>query len=288
MLKTILLVCIFAFQLFSFELQSVYFVDSKEIKLKDIVLDAKTNIVLYKIDKNRYTKKIKTTKLLKLLEKHGYNSYKSSSRYVRFVKKSPIDTSKIESDLAEIYQENYPNITIKDIIIIPRGYISALPNNYNISVQSKAHLSKEGTLSIKTVKNKKIFFDYIVNATVSVYFSKGNLQKWETISALNTIKKSIVLDRFRTLPISIAHLNVSQSKRNLKAKKILTVRDIQTLHLVKKNANVNVHLKDGNLDISFLAKALQNGRLNDIITVKKRNQERLRVRIIGKNMVELK
>lgn len=288
MLKKLFLLLFVTLHLFSFELHSVYYVESKNIQLKDIAPHAQDDVVLYKIDINRYTKKVKTKHLLKVLKNYHINPMKTSSRYIRFIQKSPIDTSKIKSTLSNLYQEYYPNMKINSIVIMPRSYIASLPLKYDVSMHKKAYLSKDGVLSIKTLENKKIFFDYTVDADLDVYFSRGKLRKNEKISVLNTTKKKIHFDKFRALPISINQLNISQSKRNLKARKVLTSRDIQTLHLIIKGSNVNVNLNDGNINISFLAKALQNGRLNDIITVQKSNKQRLRVRIIGKNMVEIK
>ena len=70
--------------------------------------------------------------------------------------------------------------------------------------------------------------------------------------------------------------------------RILTQRDITTLNLISRGSSVNVILKDKNLNISFLAKALQNGKLNDIITVQKNNNEKVKVKVIGRNRAEIR
>ena len=288
MLQKIFLLLLLTFPLFSFELHSVYYIESKDITLKDIIPKVQEDVVLYKINAKKYTKKIKTKDLIEVLKKYHTKPIKTTSRYIRFIQKSPIDTSKIKSMLLNLYQDYYPSMTIKSVFIMPRGYVDSLPYDYDISINKKAHLSKESVISIKTLQNKKIFFDYKIDASLYVYFSRGRLHRNDKISTLNTIKKKIHFDKFRALPININHLNKSQSKRNVKSEKILTIRDIQTLHLVQKGSNVNVNLKNKNINISFLAKALQNGILNDIITVQKSDKQRLRVRIIGKNQVELK
>ncbi len=282
------LLLFFTIHLFSYELSSVYYVNSKNIQLQDIIPSAKPDISLYKINKYKYTKKVKTKNLIALLNQHGFNLLQSSSRYIRFIQKSPIDTSDIKLILIKNYKEHYPDIKINSVLIMPRGFIKSLAKKFQVSLHQKAYLSKEGTLSIKSIDNKKLFFDYLIDANLYVYTSKIKLHRDDRISTLNTMKKSIIFDKFRALPINISHLNTSQAKRNLKAGKILTIRDIQSLDLVKKNAHVSVSLKNGNINISFFAKALQNGKLQDIITAQKTNRQKIRVRIIGKNMVELK
>ncbi len=288
MLQKIFLLLFFTIHLFSYELHSVYYVDSKNIQVQDIIPNAKPNISLYTINQHKYTKKIKTKDLIALLSQYAYKITKSSSRYIRFIQKSPIDTSNIKSQLIENYKEHYPDLKINSVLIMPRGFVKSLAKKFQVSLNKKAYLSKKGTLSIKTIDNKKLFFDYLIDANLYVYTSKRKLHRGDRVSTLNTIKKNIVFDKFRALPINISHLNTSQAKRNLKVGKILTIRDIQSLDLVKKNAHVSVSLKNGNINISFFAKALQNGKLQDIITVQKNNRQKIRVRIIGKNMVELK
>lgn len=287
LIRTIFLLFI-ALDLFSLTLNSIYYVNSKNIKLQDIVPDADYDVTLYQIELNRYTKKIKSKELIKTLSKHGFKSVESSSRYVKFIKKSPIDLSKIQSKVTNIYKEKYPDISIDSVIIMPRGYIKSLPPKYEVVMKGKSHLSNNGTLSIKTLDNKKMFFDYLVDADITVYVTKVSLRRGDRVSSLNTSKKKVNFDKFRSLPINVKQLNISQLKRHLKSQSIITARDIETLNLVKKGSIVNVNLNNNNINISFSAKALQNGKLRDIITVQKRNKERLRVKVVGKNMVEIK
>jgi flagella basal body P-ring formation protein FlgA len=48
-----------------------------------------------------------------------------------------------------------------------------------------------------------------------------------------------------------------------------------------------VSLNSNNISISFTVKALEDGKVNDIIRVEKSNGKRLRVRVIGKNKAEM-
>ena len=273
--------------LFSLTLNSTYYVHSKNIKLQDIVQDAPYDVTLYKIEETRYTKRVKSRKLIELLKKHGFEDITSSSRYVQFIKKSSIDTSQIEENIRVLYKEKYPSINIRSILIMPRGYIKSLPLEYEVQMQKKAHLSNNGTLSIKTLDKKKLFFDYTLDATVNIYIAKKLLKKGDRLSALNTTKKNIQFHKFKAMPITEVQLNFIQSKRNMRAETILTSRDIENLHLVKRGSNVSVNYKNNTINISFSSKALQNGKLNDIITIQKRDKTRLRAKVIGKNRVEI-
>ncbi|MBC8238597.1 MAG: flagellar basal body P-ring formation protein FlgA [Helicobacteraceae bacterium] len=274
-------------QIFALTLGDSYYVDSKNIKLQDIFPQASYDITLYQIETNRYTKKIKSRELIELLKEHGFKDITASSRYVHFTQKSPIDTSKIKTEIIRFYKSKYPGIEIKSIILTPRGYIKELPQEFEVHLQKKAYLKNDGTLSIKTIDKKKLFFDYVLDAQLYIYTAKKKIQKGTRLSLINMSKKSVRLDRFKAMPINDTHLNTSQSKRKFKTDTVVTIRDIQTLNLVKRGSNVNVSFNDKNINISFSAKALQNGKLNDIITVQKSNKKRLSVKVVAKNKVEI-
>ncbi|WP_455755908.1 flagellar basal body P-ring formation chaperone FlgA [Sulfurimonas sp.] len=288
MLYKVILLLLLTLDLFSITLQSSYYVNSNNIKLLDIVPHAKYDVTIYKIDRSRYSKKVKSKELIKLLEKHDITDIKTSSRYIKFTKKSPIDTSKIKTEVINIYKEKYPDIKIKSLSIMPRGYIKTLPKNYKVNMHKKAHLSNSGTLNIKTPKKKKLFFDYIVDAEIDVYISKTKIKRGLKISTLNTIKKSVNFEKFKALPITVQQLNNTQIKRNINKDYIITLNDIETIDIVNKGSNVNVSLQNKNINISFSAKALQNGKLNDIIRVQKNSGEKIHVKVTGKNRAEIK
>ena len=274
-------------QIFALTLGDSYYVDSKNIKLQDIIPDASYDLTLYKIEANRYTKKIKSDELIELLKEHGIRDLVASSRYVHFTQKSPIDTSKIKTEIIKYYTSKYPSIDIKSISLTSRGYIQELPKDYEVHLQSKAYLRNDGTLSIKTIDKKKLFFDYVLDAQLSIYIAKREVQRGTRLSLVNMTKTNIKLDEFKAIPIDDTHLNMSQSKRKFKTDTIITTRDIHDLTLVKRGSNVNVSFYDKHINISFSAKALQNGKLNDIITVEKRNKKRLSAKVLAKNKVEV-
>ena len=269
-------------------LKNTYYIDTNDINISTIVPDVKKDFVLFKIEAGRYTKRIKSVNLLQILKSHGYDSCIADSSYVKFIKKSPIDTSKIELSLKEFYTNIYNDINIKTIRIIPRGYIDSLPNNYTVNVPNKSYLSNKGTINIKTINKRKIFFDYIIFAKISVYIAKKKIKKDVELSPINVAKNSIMLDKFRAMPIQNMRKGSMQSKQHIKQHTILTIRDVEPLSIVKRNSSVSVTLNNKNIAIQFAAKALQDGKINDIITVQRRDGKRIKARVIGKNKVEMR
>ena len=284
----ILLFLFFSIGLFADSyLKSNYYVQDREVMLSNIVENIKEDVQLFRIDKSRHSKRVKSKDIIKILQSYGIKDYKSKHAYVQFTKKSPINSEKIKNAIEKVYKEKYTHIKIKNISVEPRSYTTTLPQNYEIIFKSKSHLAKDGTLYIKT-NNKKIFFNYKIDAEIVVYEAKKDIKRNIELSNINCKKNSIILDKFRAMPLQNLFKGTIQSTHNIKQGTILTARDAQGLYLVKRGSNVNVTLNSSNLAISFSAEAQQNGRVGDIITVKKRNGKKVKVRVTGKRRAEVR
>ena len=270
------------------QLQSNYFVKNDKIFLSDITKNFKNDIFLYNINANHHSKRVKSKDLLKILQKLGYTDFTSKHSYVQFTQKSPINSSKIALSLQNRYKQEYKNIDIKKIVITPRSYMQELPKEYTVIISNKAHFHKDGHLYIKTMDNKKIFFNYQIKAIVTVLKSKTTLRREDELSRLNVKKDSIMLDNFRAMPLQELQKSTYQAKHKIKKGTILTTRDVIALFIVKRNANVNVVLHDSNMAVSFIAKATQHGRLGQTITVVNKQGKRLKVIVTGRNSAEIR
>jgi len=269
-------------------LNSTYYVDSDDIYISTLIENAPKDKILYRFTPKKHIKRVNSKELIKTLKQHGYQNINSKSRYIKFVKNSPINTTKIVSYLKSYYQDEYTNITIKALHVRPRSYVDKIPADYTIDIRNKSYLSKEGVLSIKTAQNKKIFFDYDIEADIVVYYSTYKIKKDTQLSGINATKKSVVLSRFMAKPLQNLKQNTYQAKHTIQQNTVISMRDITSLNLVKTNANINVFLNNHNISISFTAKALQSGKINDIITVKKSNGKKIKVKVTGKNRAEMK
>lgn len=288
LIKYILLLLV-TMQLYALNiLERTYYVESHTVKLSSFVSNIKDDFNLFEIPKNKYTKKIKSKELLKLLSNNGYSNFIAKHKYIKFIVKSPIDTTRIKSAIAQYYEENYANIKINNIIVEPRGYITSLPQEYIVKIKAKNYLQRSGTLSIKTSKNKKIFFDYDIKATITLHVSRKKIKKDEELSVINIRQKSVLLDKFRAKPIQNIVYGSYQAKHHISIDKVITSRDVLPLHIVRRNSNIQINLYDNDMIISFSAKALQNGKVNDIIKVQKTNGKILKVRVTGRNTAEMR
>jgi len=268
-------------------LQSDYYTKTDSVMLSDIIQNPTKDFKLYDIRENKHTKRVKAEKLLKLLKKHGYTEFDSKDNYIQFNKKSPINLQKIREKLIQHYKSKYKNITIKSLTLEPKTYLETLPSAYAFGINKRAHLSNKDYCYIYTPEKKKIFFSYVLHAFIDVYVSKSEIDRGTELSNLNTKKKSIMLNKFRALPLSKIEEHTLEAKHRIRANSIITSRDAIGLYLVRRGAMVSVSLKNSGINISFLAEALTSGREGDIITVQNKNDKKIKVRVSGHNRAEM-
>lgn len=272
---------------FTTNLKETYYIHGNDINISTIIPNINHDITLFEIPQNRYSLRVKSRLLLKKLNKFGHQKYSSTDNYITFKIKSPINTSRIEEEIINFYRKNYHIINIETIEVQPRGYIDKLPDDYTVHIRDRNFLYNNAIVSIKTLKNKKIFFDYTLKAELPIYLTNQDLKKDTPLSELNTIKKSIILNKFRAKPVQDLSNGMLQTKRNISKNKTLTYRDVEELSAVQKGANINIVFKNNGFNISFAARAIQEGKMGQIITVKKNNGKRFKVKVIGKNKAEM-
>ncbi|MBA1433602.1 MAG: flagellar basal body P-ring formation protein FlgA [Epsilonproteobacteria bacterium] len=288
--KQILILLFLSTLLFSQELQQEYIIENNVVKLSDIVKNPKKDHILYNINKTRHSKRVRSSELIEKLNAYGYNNFQTKHAYIQFSQRSPIETKKLQNALVNYYKEKYNNITIitiKEITLRPTKYIQHLPRSYTVKFPKNSYLSCKGIFYIKTITNKKLFFNYTIRAEIALYQTKKEIQKGEELSFLNLQKKSIILDKFKAAPLMNLQKNRYEAKHRLKNGLIVTQRDIQDLYLVKRGSNVVVSLHNNGIEITFSAKALQSGRMGEIISVLHEGRK-IHTRVSAKNRAEVK
>lgn len=269
-------------------LQSNYFVKNNFVMLSDLVSNPEPDKKIFDIDGTRHTKRVKEKEVLKILQESGYENFSSKHSYIQFSKKSPINRDKLKKYLQNFYKSKYTNITINSISVEPRSYIEKLPKLYKIGSNDNIHLENSGILFIKTIDNKKIFFNYHIEAKIEVIVVTQTMRRGSELSNINTQKKSIILDKFRATPLQNVQPHTLELKHRVKSDTILTTRDVVGLYLIKRGSNINVTLIDAGIAISFAAEASQSGRYGDTIMATKSNGKKIKVLVTGRNRAEMR
>jgi flagella basal body P-ring formation protein FlgA len=274
------------------ELKDTYYIENDYILLSDIVdisnTTDKKDVILFNINKSKHSKRIKSKDLINRLHKYGYKDIDTKHNYIQFSRKSPIDLTNIKEAIHSLYKDKYKNIKINKITVQPRKFTNKIPKTYDIGFSKKTYLRNKGNLFIKTLQHKKIFFNYTIDAEVKILEARKDIHKDEAISKINTKIKKTILTKFKAMPISEIDNFAYQAKHNIKKGKILTTRDVTGLYIIKKGSTVNISVLDNNLVVSFTAKARQNGRLGDTISVINRHGKKIKVVVTGKNSAEVR
>lgn len=289
MLKTLLLFLSLSLTLLEAKtlIPELIYVKDDAIYLSHIQSNPKKDIHLYTIEPSRYSFRIKAKDLLKDLKKHGLKDFETNSRYINFVKKSPIDTEPIKKAIEKFYKKHYKSIEIQEIRIHPRGFVEDLPQKYKVELHPRSHLTNNGVLHVETLDRKKIFFDFTLIAKIDILISKKRIDRHDELSAFNTQIQKRLLDKYRAHPVESLQENSLQAKTTIPKNEVITTRDVEGLDLIERGTQLNVTLQNGAMSIIFSAQALQNGKRNDIISIQNSNGKIFRARVVDKNRVEI-
>jgi flagella basal body P-ring formation protein FlgA len=288
MFKKIVLIALFCINSYALvEIKKTYYIDSRDIN-SSLFFKDKKEVKLYTIPKHKHSLRIRDDQLQKLLKDKGFNNFSIKPRFIYFELKSPIDTTKIENFLKDHYKAKYEKIKINKVLVQPRTYMQSLPTNYTIEFRNRSHLSNEGVLSIEDNSKRKYFFNYMVDADIDALKAKKKILRGEEISNINSVVESVKLDDFRSIPLQRLDTSEFQAKYHINKGEMISRRDVRKLDLVREDTQVSVSMENSSFAITFSATALQSGKLNDIITIQKRDGRKLKAKVIGKQRVEIR
>ncbi len=243
--------------------------------------------ILFNMNTARTHYRIKSTQLIKRFNEHNLSLDAASVRYVNFIKKSPISTTRLEQQLKTRYQNAFNNLHVKTIDVTPRSYLAVLPKKYQLLFSKNNLYKSTGIFSIKTPDKKRIFFNYRIDATIEVYMPRHPLKRGDALTPMNTHRQSILFERLRGAPLEQIHTREYRIKRSMKPGHIITHRDIEFYPIVKRGSSVVVEFKSGSVLLQFSAIASQDGVKNDIITVQKKDGRRIKARVVAAGHVEI-
>ena len=270
----------------SLQLQESYNISSNDIYAKHIFKDIKSNFFLLSIPEHSNRFKISSKKIEAEFLLHGINIKTNRTGIVTFIRSDTFDTSILKNELASKFQEALPTLNIDNISLMCRCKLKELPKDYKIVIKRSSLHKSSGTFYIKH-NNERHFFTYKIKATLAVIKTKDDVKNKEQLNAYNTYDDEIDFKNFNSIPLQNISLGQVISSRSLKKNTIITQKHVKKLPLIRKGDYVRVQLNDGAVRIEFGAKALKDGSLSDIISIRKSDGSRLEATVIGKGMVSL-
>ena len=276
-----LFVLIFFIPLFAIEKQ--YILDHHQISIQDIEPSLDDDRIVFSIPKEKSTYSINSSILQQKLYKMGIDTIKPKHLITNFIIQNTINLENLKDDLEKLFLDQHPFLDIKNIQLQNNMSFNKIPKNYTINIRNNQLSRYKGSFNIQLDNQKRIFFKYEIEAYFNGFLSAITLNKNTKLNNSNTIQKSILFKNIRTKPIF--SLDQMQSKQRIKNNTLLTTRNTLIIPVVKKGDLVKATIQDGGISIEFSAIALQNAKINDVISIKKENGKQFRAKVLTKNTV---
>ncbi len=199
----------------------------------------------------------------------------------------------IKDALIDKFLNHYTNMQIDSIEIKPSSKLPKEFDSFSLKeIQiSKSNLQRNKGSFLATftngVKTKKVYYTYDILAFLDVYVAKYSIKRNEIITPKVLIRKMVKFENFRNQPIDDKYFYNYSAKRLIKAGQIVTTNYLKKSLTINSGDFVIATIKDGLVEISFRAKAIQGGNIGDIITIKRGYKKRFKAQIISKNRVEV-
>ncbi len=297
--RSIIFVLLLSIPLLSYSKQIIikerYCIKNNQLTLKDIYPLSKKNRIVLTISSALSTYKIPSLDIISNIKKYTPLAIKDISGgivtldkqcYIKYQKRD------IKEALKKVFKKRYKNIKIKQLKITP---INSFPNNFSSyrfdRIEIKNHnLRKKSGNFIVVYKNSdkkrvRLFFRYKILAKIALFKAKHNIQSGKILSQ-NDFEKDVV--NFDKIPLNFIKdlkSGVYRTKNYIKKDTILTKYMVKRVTLVRKRDTLRTIIKDGNLQIEFFSKALQDGDKGDIIKTVGKNGKIYRAKIVGKGLV---
>jgi flagella basal body P-ring formation protein FlgA len=281
---------IFVFSLLSLHantLQQNYLFSKSIITSSDINASCSKIFEILRIPDGKSSYRINAQVILKTFELNDCTIDIGKIRYVNFSKQSDTDYAVLQEQIGNLFLEQYPNIVIQSIHIFPHGYIESLPNAAKAVFDKNTCIKNKGTFYVPDNNGIRHYFDFTIDASLNMLHTNKKVFRKDIVSLNNCSVKTIPFDSFRGAPLIAIPDTISRFRSSLKEGSPVLDRNIEPLPLVLRGSRVSVQVKNGAVIVEFIATAMQEGALYDIITIEKADGKRSRAKIIGDNRVEL-
>lgn len=287
-MKQLIVLLFFTVSMFAASLQSVYNVPAQEINASLIYPEIDKDFTFYRFSKNNHQKSFSASTLIKVFAEHDVNLQSDYRGIVHFKRSASIDLAPLKQKIAEHYLSYYPTMKIDAIDLKLNSFAKKLPQEYTLSFKPNAHQHKYSTLKLRDISSKRRYFiSYEITATIKLYKASHNINRGKILSPIDMTYTSVPFKRLKGTPIQSIELGKIRLKKRLSRGTIIYAHDLESLPTVLKNKSVNVRYINNNVHLEFQATALQDARIGEYIYVQKKDRQRLKVKVVGKNLVEI-
>ena len=228
-------------------------------------------------------------RLIGQLKKAGYPALKARSGTILFERAPLRRFPKVEAAIRSEYLKRYPALKIVKIDISPTGSLK----RKRIATQRcdlrlfEGNFKKNRGSAILICQDRHYYLRYELFASLPVYKALHQIKKDRIITSNQVKREEIAFERFGDMPL--AQLGPgSVARRNIRAGEIIGRNMVMPMPAVRKHGRVHAIFREGGVTVEFDATALQNGRIGDMVTIRRDDGKTLRALVMGKEKVEIR
>jgi flagella basal body P-ring formation protein FlgA len=204
----------------------------------------------------------------------------------------PNDNKRIEMEIAKVYMDAYPAISIVSIsafstIIAEDGNLKFS----SIDTATVSTLKDRGQVGVvfKTPQGdlRKKIYRYTIDATIEASRTKTVIAKDQLIAPENIEPLFLKIGAFADTPLSPNSAINTNAKRFIPRGTILMQRDVGNLPDIRKGQSVSATYVTGGIEADVETVAMEDGQKGQIISLKSKTGKVLRAKVIGKDRAEI-
>jgi flagella basal body P-ring formation protein FlgA len=288
LLKSFLLLSFFCVSVFSAELKADYTISSQELNASVIFPQIKDDFSIYKFSKHRYKKSFSSAVLIQAFKEHNVLLEDKSQGIIHFKRATSLDLTPLKEKIKAYYLSYYPSMKITSVTFKLHSFMQKLPSAYTLDFKPNAYQYKKSTLQLTLPKSKKRhFISYEIHASVKLFKASHNINRGKILKPIDLVYTNEPFERLNGSILRALDESDLRVKKRLNEGRILYEEDLETVPSVLKNKTVYARMVSGNVHLEFQAKSLQDGQVGDIVLIQKSDKQRLKARVIGRNLVQI-
>jgi flagella basal body P-ring formation protein FlgA len=206
---------------------------------------------------------------------------------------SPQNIKEMREAIKIEYLKEYPKAAILDVKIQDISNQNAQNLQYKALEMQRQNLQKNSGVVLAVFEDdknitKKLFVRYDIEALIEVLKAKYNLQKDKILSLEDVEFENVKFKNFYSKPLDKESIGAVATKRFIASGTILTEKDAAKAPAVRKNSVIYAILKQDSLEIELEVTALEDGSVNDTISVRTKSGKTMRAFVVAKDRLEIR
>ena len=257
-------------------LQSSYCIEDESTVFANYFDKKLNNFKVIDIPKSTSKFDVPTLHVKSAFSEHNITVEDKTNGIITFKRNCYISGKKelLEEKVASLYKNEYPCIKIKNIEVSTK---TSLPFDFKDYVFMDAGINPSrlrydsGTLWVlfKTkTRDRKIYFNYLINAQISVFKAKNNMHNDKILSKSDFELVNVKVDN---LPSNVVSCDIEKNlitKSYISADELLSYNKLEIKKDILKGKQIRAYIADGSLVIGIDSIILEDANIGDKVRIR--------------------